>query len=326
MKSYGFSSFNFNMKIIHLLYGVSFLGMSCQHTSCLDTVSTPKCDCVELPRIEGPSVGYEFYTHDSASFSRPFPNPNNADEFLFVHHSRLDILYTYNVKSKLKKKLLEGRILFVPKWGKKDWILVTREDEKIWKIKSNGDSLRLLSSTAANYVPEWNQTCDKIIFYKESNNPYSYIMNEQGSLMDSVLFKAQVGGDWNHSSGFFIQQGFVANGNIYMTDVVNKKPIVEIPVDNGDPLGVTWINNQKIFAATMNGLYLVDVPQKASQKLKCACGTKYYLFPRYWEKRNKIIAERVTLTRLQRHDVKVEQYIVMMNIDGTQEEIIDIPK
>lgn len=111
-----------------------------------------------------------------------------------------------------------------------------------------------------------------------------------------------------------------------MTDVRMRKPIMEIPVDDGDPLGVTWINPEKIFASTSKGLYLADVNQKSSKKLKCACQTKYYLFPRYWQQRNKVIVGRITLTRMRGYDVNVDKQIVIMNIDGTEEEVIDILK
>lgn len=164
------------MKIINLLYCFSIFAMSCQPIQSEDSISEMDCNCTDLPIIDGPSFGYQFITNDSANYTRPFPNPNNADEFLFIQRiKRFDALYTYNLKTKQKIKLLEGRILFVPKWGKNDWILVTREDEQIWKLKSNGDSLQQLSQIAPNYVPEWDYKSEKIIFYKNSDNPILWI-------------------------------------------------------------------------------------------------------------------------------------------------------
>ena len=75
-----------------------------------------------------------------------------------------------------KFRILPANNVAATDWGKKNWILL-KGTSGIWKIKSNGDSLTLLSSKYSRPPAKWNISGTK---YAYSDGKNIYIADENG--------------------------------------------------------------------------------------------------------------------------------------------------
>ncbi len=104
---------------------------------------------------------------DKYAYSQPCVNPRNEFEFCYLRRENgiqaeddLD-LFKYNFCTG-QTTFLTSHVTMMPDWSVKDWIVFTGQNRKIWKIKSNGDSLTELS--AGGYRAQWNPSGTQFIF------------------------------------------------------------------------------------------------------------------------------------------------------------------
>ena len=168
---------------------------SCQKTPPIIEPENITEDCVPLGNGWREWPGYIYGLH------KPSFNPNNPDEFICIEQKAGLRLIKYNLKTKERKVVTDGRISMsagvtgIPDWGVNDWILFEITREGMFKIKSNGDSLTRLTTRKWWYYYSWNP--DGKYYIHDG-----IICNAQNEAIDTIEFR---GGNWKYHPTLMIR-------------------------------------------------------------------------------------------------------------------------
>jgi hypothetical protein len=107
---------------------------------------------------------------------------------------------------------------------------------------------------------------------------------------------------------------------IYSQSVPNRAPCD----------GFCWLDDDKsIVFATNLGLFVTNTVTKQLKKIQCVCETIQYSDPVYVPQQRKIYAVKAVseVTDPPRNNhVLTTTFLVKMNLDGSDEQVIDLPK
>jgi len=84
-------------------------------------------------------------------------------------------------------------------------------------------------------------------------------------------------------------------------------------------------DNQTILWMHTGGLYRTDMTSGSTQQLFHSCNSQYFVGLDYSPQTNKLLTTRITRTPLNDHDLQIATDIVLMNTDGTGQEVLNIP-
>lgn len=289
-------------------------------------------DCYFPPPNDG-GFGYGYdYIFDSIHYERPYFNPNNPNEFIYLENGDL---YKYTISSHEKSLLYvpDHYIYFQPKWSRKGKIAVNTSDYNIWVMNDNGDSLKKITNVegdiSINYYGEFNYTGDSLMFhtegiYAESDTRKIRIAYNNFSEYDTIYFRdASPSTNWQ-KPGYILDVDY----NIVAALSIIYPEYSQILYLN-DTLsggGVVWLENKLDFYCYRgDGIYYGNFEANTIIKIKDMCPHIYYLFPCYSEISGKVITSKITKEYLGDNKVYVKDEIIIMNPDGTNE-ITILPK
>lgn len=293
---------------------ILMLSFSCKHEPEIVELTCPDYDveCVEIP--PEPLQGYD-YIGDSLNISDPCINPNNSDEVIFVRDGKL---YKYNLLSGNFNLIYEGVILSIPKWSRKDWILIHRPDNQIWKIKSSGDSLAQLTFIGQNNSPEWNFDGNKFI-HRDNTLNLHIIRDESGTPLDTSYYS---GYSWQNPNDLIAAVGF----EISIVNPNTDSQTVLFDIDNEiSTNGIVWsIDYCQVIWSSEEGIFVSDVSNGNTKELISSCSASQFMFPTiskskwiYWLKQDISLVDEST--------VFLKRRLCRMKEDGTCVEEIEIP-
>jgi len=150
--------------------------------------TNPHFDFIESDLTTSGNVfGGTYFRKDKILYKTPCFNPNNDYEICYIND--LDNgptkkeLWKYNFCNGKKTKI-SSNIYYSLDWSVKDWIIYTSSDQQIYKVKSNGDSLTLLTNgNGINAVGKWSPNGTKF-WYKDGGTTY-FICEEDGFVINS---------------------------------------------------------------------------------------------------------------------------------------------
>lgn len=138
-------------------------------------------DCEEL---YSSAIPYDYTT--------PCFNPNNGDQLAYYRFDNT----SFNVGSEIwvadfckgEKKMIVNNALYGLDWSTKDWLVYTADDQNIYKIKPNGDSLTQLTFVGDyNRYPKWSPDGKRIAFNAEiQGSQYFFIAESDGNIIDTL--------------------------------------------------------------------------------------------------------------------------------------------
>lgn len=298
-----------------------FFIQSCRRDIAIPPNSEIQSSCIPIPPYSGTGFGYN-YLVDTNYLMMPSFNPNNPNEFVYVYknyNSGQTEIYKYDLTNNTKQLIYSGNIIFPPKWGGNDWILLNPSDENVWKIKANGDSLIQLTTSAGNFYPEWNPEANKIIFFNSDINK-SIIISSIGVPLDTLEKPVHALVNWGTNN--WIATLSVSFG-LEIFDSYGNNSTGFIP-DNFSQLGgCFWINNSVLWANS-DGIYSTQFPSLNTSLIKATCNSKTYLFASYSQLSEKIIWQKVDRSLINEDLIEVKSRLFIMNADGTDEQEIII--
>lgn len=276
---------------------------------------TCHCDPLPLPDITMgcPSCYTDF---DETYFTSPVINPNNADEVIYIDgiypHSRVML---YNLATKEKRVLINDNVSSSFSWSKKDWILFQRSsDFNLYKIRSNGDDLTQLTNNGKWFHGRWNFEGDKFIVYQKHNSiSKSFIMNENGIVIDSLT-------NWQHSNGFWSHPQYYLGGSakeIIVMDVENKEVIKNIKF-NTDISLLGWSSLNEFLYRSGTKLYNYNLSSSETKLVKCECN-KAYTSLTFSSDFTKLLFVKVENSVEVNDRIFEDSKLVLMNKDGSNE-------
>lgn len=284
-----------------------------------------------------PSNGFGVGTIKQMSSQKHAPcfNPNNLEEFVYVKEENNNYkLVKYDIQSKLETVLLDNTIVVgQPKWGRNGWIVFSGIDLNVYLIKSNGDSLRKITTYFENNHPSF-LGFDKIFASVGSETSTgasgNKIIDYSGKRVDSLLLTELEGLIWlNHVNSLNEVCGSFKKDNKIMIKILkypNKTSSDYICKEfNGriELTGIFWHpNNDDIYYSTYReGIFVLNKSSKNVTKIKCGCDSRSYRYLSISPDGNNIIAERVDATdyNIANGSWTEEGKIVIMDIDGRNE-------
>lgn len=302
------------MKPIFIFFAMAILAIGCRkETSPADT-------CIEIPPPPtGP--GYKL-TCGGICYGAVCINPKNADEILVFRNlvsNGKAALVKYDLKNKTNQVLFEGTIQFQPKWGKNGWILFNYDNE-IWRIKSDGDSLTQLTFNTFNFSPDWNYDGSKFIYF-DRKIQNSIIADFNGNHLDTTH---NFGGFeipcWQHDS---LICG-VGPSNTSVGNPYDNKINLIYDFEDGHSGNAAWLNNEEYIWWYKEGIYRSNYKTKETKQLKATCNAVFYLYTSYCPADDKVLFLRINRKLINKNTIENSTDIVMMNHDGSGEEVINI--
>lgn len=198
-------------------------------------------------------------------YNEPVINPNNSFEFAFIRQNPSDIMsipelciYDFCDNS---IDIIALDVLSGISWSTKNWIIFTKSNNELFKIKANGDSLTQLTSTGDyNNYAKWSPSGGKYLYFDASSSgtfPMK-ISDISGTHIDSIDFPMS---SWTWLNEEEIIYSNVGNSELrkYNLQSSNIETIINQSTigPSGDHLHIN--ENQEIYTQIDQGLIRVDL-------------------------------------------------------------------
>jgi tricorn protease-like protein len=259
-------------------------------------------------------------------------NPKNSNEIIYVQGNKTDnksYIVKYNILANQETYIIDN-ILRRPDWSSKDWIVFNHGDNQVWKIKSNGDSLTLLTpDLKGGHNAVWNQDGNKIAYvYEGGPSDYTLICDETGKHLDSLpyfsFYLNQWSSDGGNICGLSNDYANVLYQNVYThavyhptNNVLDEHSTNMIYLD-----GIAWTPDSKFLIwANPHGIYKTNINTWETKKIKTACASKYYSGISISPDGQKIIAQRGD-QKLENNYLYIKTGLSLIDIDGQNEVIL----
>jgi hypothetical protein len=310
------------MKTSHLL----LLGFCLAVASCRKVDIEPQEHCEPLPLSSNPTVGWN-YQFESFHVRGPFFNPNNGDEILFVRRGEDGSgwrIVKYAIASKTAIDLYSGKVGSVPSWGKNHWVLFGTSDGDIFKIKDSGDSLTQLTWTGWNWDPSWNPEGTQYAYRSNaSGKDTTYIFSSTGVPLDT-LSESGIGLTWSHSRYSPDPAGEFLNISDMFSDTVIH--LVNSPTDAGGSsgYGAVFTGDNDLVYSYQTGIYSIDIHSRKVKQIRASCNSIRYRNAAYSSILMKLLWVKMVYEPLGGNDILVKTRLVLMDVDGSNEEEIEV--
>jgi hypothetical protein len=119
------------------------------------------------------------------------------------------------------------------------------------------------------------------------------------------------------------------DGSILAYDMEAQKTHLLVSAQ-GSCAGFCWLDDFKTMVfATHSGLFITNTQTRQIKKIACSCESVNYESPVYEPKKQKLYVLKA-LTKVidppYNNSVLTTVYLVQMNLDGSEEQIIELPK
>lgn len=300
--------------ILNLILGLSLFFIKCKRDVKIIPINSPTNDCIDIPAFQGTGFGYNYITNGKPIYYAPVLNPNNNNELLIL---KQDSAFIYNRISKLTSFLFKFPFLAKVSWSIKNWMLIGGSDQKIYKIKPNGDSLTLLVNTTNNSFPIWN---DDGNFFSAVNNNINktIIYTVLGIPIDTIEFTNLPFSSWGGNNKIISGRNklFVYDLNTHSTNYFYDLGTI------GAITGCFWLNNNEIIWSHIYGILKTNILTNQTTLLKNTCNSNIYSYPSYDKILNKIIWRKQIQSYVDKYNVKAENKIIITDVDCNNEEEI----
>jgi hypothetical protein len=269
----------------------------------------------------------------------PYFNPNNNDEFLYIDRlpgSPFSDMCIYNLVTGESNCILSGQTyLYQPRWHANDWILFRGNGDNVFRIKSNGDSLLQITTSSVFQRPVWRP--DGLAWI--SNNAVNFagdidVFDLEGNLIEVIPGEEFFIGDWSESNRIVTRSYDSGTYQFAWTDVENvswQYLDFDTASPQNDVTDLKWIplSDELIFSQLGSDISRINVLTGEKIRVREGCGTRYYHYFSINNNCSMIVAERVTPEEIYSDGwfniVIYKSDIVIMNFDGTNEQVINLP-
>jgi len=271
---------------------------------------------------EGDIIFYAEF--EGPGYSNPHFNPDNPDEFI------------YNTYSEIRKHVLStgddimictqtqvGGVAYEASWGKAGLIVFIAGPYKIYTVEPDGSNLTLRSATGTHGNVFWDYTGTKIVYTNAIDDPHTYIIDTVGNLLYTVpngLWLDYL--DWSLNSNTIL---YKYNLKLWQTDSLFTNPI-QIMAPPPYCMDATWINDQEIMWTNGNNIYKGNIQTQQFSLFKEGCNGRYYQSITVSTDKQKIIFASSRLRFEEPNRLISWQELYIMNIDGTNEQLIPLPQ
>jgi len=212
-------------------------------------------------------------------------------------------------------------------WGSNGWILLnlmSNEGENIYRIKDNGDSLSQLTFTRMNFNPLWSPSGGSFGYQYQPGGAYPIIMDLSTNETDTVA------GFFNGGCWYAPNTLATLSSGVWLWQIGSEPyKVCDYPTDLYDfagPSGIAVLADHTT-AVWMHtgGLYRTDLSDGGTTQLCTTCNSRYFVGLDHSSQTNKLLTMRITRTPISEFNLRIETEIVLMNPDGSGQEILQLP-
>lgn len=279
-------------------------------------------------------LGGPYYNWIGEQLRNPSFNPNDANEIMFVREStgsQDKQIYIYNLVSKSKELIYDGEVLGRPRWGRNDYIIFYKMGGHIWKIRSDGEGLTSLNIPMPIYHPQWNSEGVKFA----ANAPISQasnrliIFDEEGEVLDST----EIPRAFSSPSSYEREDVLVIRQveEIIFFDLDNETVLdtyyPQANFDNSTGFGgnIFWLDSNNLILGNRDGIHQISYPELQNIHLVKGCTDRVYSWGSLNSSKTKMVWEiyEREINENKTH-INVKRYLVIMDLDGGNEQRLDI--
>ena len=301
-------------------------------------------------------TGFNF-VEDLNCFSRPCFNPNNPDEFVCIQEIFNDTnsnfndsqtIVKFNLKTKEKTVLAKVSSFYSQiDWSSIGWIAYG-DNGNIYIIKDDGSEKRKINPVFAHPACRFNEEGTKLIFRRridlsasdKQRNPgllllrRMYIIDLSGNIIDTLCIdgtKDYCGTfgihDWRNT-GFVSTYGKDGKTGIEFRNEsgVLTSVIYDKRDDDKYPKDIEWNGKTDDVTYSVSNTGLMQIISGKIRVIRHYCDKVNYGYFSVSPDGEKIIAEKSLYTRINDCSAQEEKFLVIMDIDGRNEERIEIPE
>lgn len=311
---------------------ISSLFFSCTHEP--DDIEPPIGDtCIYYPDGWWGDVTIQ-WQYRSFDFYAPCFNPNNDNEFIYIRrNSDLSIieLRKHNIATGTDILLtaLSG-YNYMLTWSQNGWIIINNTTYVLWKVQDNGQNFMQFTSQNAYRNPSIN-TSGTLILAEQLGSPNrNVLLDLSGSVIDTVTSSAYTVWSWINDSIFINIRSEDDFFQIISYSPNNMDTIYQGFMPYTPSFGINEYSDMSVFASSVGGgVYLYNYLDESMTYIRERFGDKHiYLGFSLSPNKDKILIERLTQIRIDsiNNIYSSCRNIVLMNIDGTNEQVIELPQ
>ncbi len=289
------------MRILHVIFVLSlWCFFSCDKNKKKDDPQPPATtqgqdsvisDCKNLPPAPQP-FGWTDTTIDvNKNVNAFFVNPLNPNEIVYIVNGDVfgyNKMYTVNLPSK-QTTFLASVGKYLPQVNKNGWIVFSNDNNDIFKIKCNGDSLTQITANKMTHDPKWDYT-GKFIFYYQTpfNNIPSKLnkVNSTGGLLVDLPIELPYTAIFKNSDKIIYFKTKDKSVTLVLKDLnaVTERDLITAPFDaKADPIvfdNLTLDNtDENFYWSNLGGIFKCNLNTLKIDTILKSCPNKIYDSP-----------------------------------------------
>jgi len=272
------------------------------------------------------------------NFTRPCFNPSNSDEFVYIRYEQQWLIngnyelrkHTISNNQDILVCNLNSEITLIS-WDLLGWIYFCDQYTNIWKVHDDGTQLIQLTACQGMYHQCVSPNGNFIVVNQLAPSPIigqTVILDNNGIFIDTIADK-YVPTTWVNDTLLFMLYPSISTYGIWKLMSYPDKSILATDTFPNQTSLVESIGNNKIMYSDGYSLFIYDLQSKTQALVKEFCGYRYrYESFSYSPVDNKILVEREKIKPIDtlNHTYFIQRDIVLMNIDGTNEQILELPQ
>ncbi len=272
------------------------------------------------------------YIYQNYAFRAPCFNPNNPNEFAYIRYAPGAIfnyeLRKHNIQTEDDNLIANVNYCgFRMSWSNTDWIIFNQTLYDVWKIKSDGTGLTQLTSAGQNFAPIWNSNGQFFLYYTTTGGFFPIIADANGNIIDTIAINATMY-SWSSNDKILNSTTYQSVPVMALYDLSNDSltPLIGIPYYGI----VQWLPDNINFVGRKDSdgmIWKVNTQTGESSLVKGPCGDKYlYSGFSISPDGTKLLVERCEAIMVDSFSYRINNDIVLMNIDGSNEQVITLPQ
>jgi len=314
-----------------MVKAVKILALLCILISCSKDKAIaplPQGDCPNYDDLPY-NPGQQIINGDSVSNVTACFNPNNPNEFAYYHGNNLinkGEIRIFNLQTKTYSVVYSRTIWTRPVWGSSYWIAFGL-NQQLFKIKRTGDSLTQLSTHGENYYPVWSPNAQEMVFVFRNTENKQFVMlsDNKGTHLDSIPDYWFGDGGWNAGN----QIAFLPTSDSKSIGLIDANQFLirlQLQVSSIRISDVKWIpNTDDILWTCRDGIFRTNTKTQQTMQIKSGCDFKNYDEISVSNDGQRILASVFTQKYLDPDTIAIFSEIRIMNIDGSEEQIVQFP-
>jgi hypothetical protein len=296
-------------------------------------------DCSDLPPPDNAWGMYDIHYLKNLT-ETPCYNPNNRKQFAWFQRdsiSRNSKIFVFDTDSG-ENRLLFDQALSPPAWSTTGWIIATRLDGQLWKIKENGDSLTRIDNGALEARPSWSPDGSQMVVtrYPSGSADVNLILDKEGNFLDSVPRGEFVPLCWSDEDRIFGEiflgpipgVGYsTRNIGYYEISTRTLVPIYEIGDYFDDDAGrVTKVDaspSGMLYWTNKKGLYRTRISDGQTTPLLFNCDTRQRLWVSCSPDGKTILTDLLLAERISGDELEANSFLVEHDTNGFQQQVFD---